>query len=155
MDKIALIEEIRKLIQEVLGAGNFEFIDLIYRYEGRDLFLRVLADRPEGGITLEECARLNKEIGFVIEEKNILQQRYILEVSSPGLDRPLQTRKDFLRCLNRRVRVFLREAVEGRWEWEGSLIKVDPETLRLDTEMDEIELPLSKVARGKQVVGSL
>jgi ribosome maturation factor RimP len=155
MDRPVIIEELRALIQDCLRGKNFEFIDLIFRQEGGGLFLRVVTDRPEGGITLEECARLNKEIGFLLEEKDILQQRYILEVSSPGLDRPVMTGNDFRRCLNRRVRVFLTEAVEGRWEWEGVLVKMEEDSLRLETGPGEIVLPLSKVARAKQVVGTI
>lgn len=80
---------------------NLDLVDIIYRYEGRGLVLRVLVDKPEGGITLDECAGLNNEISRILDEKDMLQQRYILEVSSPGLDRPLNSKNDFLRCINK------------------------------------------------------
>jgi ribosome maturation factor RimP len=155
MDKGAIIiEELRNVIQELLSPRNLELVDMIYRYEGRGLFLRILVDKPEGGISLEECAELNKEFSLILDERNILQQRYILEVSSPGLDRPLKTKNDFLRCVNRRARFFLNEPVLGKWEWEGVINKVEEDFVSLDAGGEAIVLPLSKVARAKQAIGN-
>ena len=128
-------------------------MDIIYRYEGRDLFLRILADRPEGGINLAECSRLNKEIGLALDEKDLLPGRYILEVSSPGIDRPLETKEDFLRCLNKMVRVFLGEALENKTEIEGLIQAIKDDYLVVDADGRNIEIPLAKITKAKQVIG--
>ncbi|MFH1458493.1 MAG: ribosome maturation factor RimP [Candidatus Omnitrophota bacterium] len=155
MDRHALIEELKGMIHESLSRQNFDLVDFIYRYEGRDLFLRIFVDRPEGGISLKECAGLNKEISRMLDEKDILQQRYILEVSSPGLDRPLKTKNDFLRCINKTVKFFLNEAVGGKWEWDGVINKVDEDSVAIDTGQEIIAVPLSKVAKAKQIIGNI
>ena len=109
MDSDAVIAELKGIIGGFLKEMNLEFVNLIYRYEGKDLILRVITDRPEGGITMDECALLNREIGYIIEQKDIIQSRYILEISSPGLDRPLKTKNDFSRSLNRNVKFLLND----------------------------------------------
>ena len=125
MDRDALIIELKGIFEGFLKERNFEFVDLVYRYEGKDLMLRVLADRPEGGITMDECALLNREIGDILDQKDIIQSRYILEVSSPGLDRPLKTKSDFSRSLNRNVKFFLNDLINRKLEWDGKIIRVD------------------------------
>jgi len=152
MDRQTLIEELRGMIQEFLIRNQFDLVDLIYRYEGRDLCLRILVDKPEGGITLEDCAHLNKEVSLLLDEKDIMQQKYILEVSSPGLDRPLKTKTDFSRCINRRAKFFLNEAVQGRWEWEGLIQKIENDSIIIETGDVNVKLPLSKIAKAKQVI---
>jgi ribosome maturation factor RimP len=130
-------------------------VELIYRYEGRNLILRILADKPQGGITLDECAHLNNEISAILDEKNILQERYILEVSSPGMDRPLKTKSDFLRCIDRRVRFFFKEPIDGRIELEGLIMEVREDSVYADTGEKRVEVPLSKVAKAKQVLDNI
>lgn len=152
MDKQALIEELKLIISDYLVSHGLELVDLIYRREGRDMVLRLLIDKPEGGITLDECAYINGHIGQILDNKNIIGQRYILEVSSPGLDRPLQAKKDFLRCINKPVRVFLTEPVNEKIEWEGRIIKVEGDSLFIDSAGMSIELPLEKVRKAKQVI---
>lgn len=155
MDKAAFIEELRRTIQEFLAERRLDPVELITRYEGRDLFLRVLVDRPEGGISLGECAGLNKEISLMLDEKDELQQRYILEVCSPGLDRPLKTKNDFLRCINKTVKIFFNEPVHGRWEWEGSVAKVEGDCVYIGAQDKTIALPLLKIVKAKQIINNI
>lgn len=155
MDRVAVIEELKSIIADVLKLQGADLVGLIYRYEGSDLILRVLADRPQGGITLDECARVNVQISQILDEKDILKMRYILEVSSPGLDRLLRTASDFLRSINRKVRFFLKEAVDGKVEIEGLIVKVEGDLICVDIEGKIIEIPLSKINRGKQVINNI
>ena len=152
MDKQALADELRKVIEEYLKAQDAVLFDLILRREGRDLFLRIMVDKPQGGITMEECAYLNKEIIRMLDEKTLLQEAYILEVSSPGLDRPLKTKADFLRCLNRRVRFYLGRAVNGKLEICGFLKGVTEESVNIEVKGESIEVPLSIINKAKQEI---
>jgi ribosome maturation factor RimP len=124
MDRQELADALRAIIGDFLKKQNLDLVELIYRYEGRDLVLRALVDRPEGGITLGDCAYLNNEISRILDEKGILQERYILEVSSPGLDRPLNSKNDFLRCINKRIMIFLNEPINAKLELEGIIARV-------------------------------
>ena len=152
MDRQEIISEVENIIGDYLKVQGLELVDLICRYEGRDLVLRILADRPEGGISLGECARLNIEISAILDEKDILQTRYILEASSPGIDRPLSTGSDFLRCVNRRARFFFNESVNGKLELEGTIIKVEDGVVFIDVEGESIDVPLAKINKAKQVI---
>lgn len=153
MDRQAIIEELRIIIGDYLKNEGFDLVDLICRYEGRDLILRVLTDRPEGDINLDECARLNRGIGEILDGKNILEGNYVLEVSSPGLDRPLKTKSDFLHCLNKKVRFFLSQAVNGKIEWEGSVINVSDILVNVNLGETVIDIPLEKINKAKQLWG--
>jgi ribosome maturation factor RimP len=152
MIRDAIIEELETIITDYLKNQNLELVDLIYRYEGRNLVLRILTDRPEGGITLDECASINNDISRILDEKDLLQQRYILEVSSPGLDRPLNSNNDFLRCINRAVKVFLSEAIDGKLEWDGIIGKVIRDSVYIEARDKTIEIPLSKITKAKQII---
>ena len=152
MDREALINEFKIFLSEFFKERNLDFVELIYRYEGRDLFLRVLVDKFNGGITMDECAVLNRELGVILDEKNILESRFILEVSSPGLDRNLKTENDFKRSINKRVRFFLNDCINGKLEWEGVVNKVDSLTVFVDTGNGLIEVPLVKINKAKQEI---
>ncbi len=153
MDRETQRAELTNIISDYLRNKGLDLIDFIYRYEGRDLVLRILTDKPEGGITLGECASLNNELGRILDEKDILQVRYILEVSSPGLDRPLKTKNDFLRCcMNRKARFFRIEQINGKLELEGVITKVGDDLVCVDVGANIIEIPLSKIRKAKQVI---
>jgi ribosome maturation factor RimP len=155
MNRQQISAELKNIIGDYLKNQGLDLVDLIYRYEGRDLILRVLVDKPEGGITLDECARLNSQISEILDEKDILQTRYVLEVSSPGLDRTLKTKNDFLRCMNRKVRFFLNETVNAKLEWEGTISKVDEDKIFINTDVGVMEIPLAKINKAKQVIDSI
>ena len=151
MERDALIERLRDIIEKFLVSQGFDLVELVYRYEGRDLFLRVLADRSDGGITLDECASLNLETSRILDEAGILEHRYILEVSSPGLDRPLKTVKDFRRCLNREVVFFLGEAVSGRCQIQGTVKSVTDAFVYVESQGQVLEVPFLKINKARQV----
>jgi len=150
MDREALINQLGAIIGDYLKSQGLILVELIYRYEGRDLVLRVLADRPEGGINLDECSFLNHEIGRILDEKDIPLERYLLEVSSPGIDRPLKTKGDFLHSLNKKAQFFLRESVEGKIEWSGKITKVSENSVFIDNAGNLLEIPISVINKAKQ-----
>jgi len=149
MDKEGVINRVRETIEGYLSSRGLELVELILRHEGGDFFLRILVDKPEGGISLGECASLNKEIGRILEENDTVQERYILEVSSPGLDRPLLTGADFRRSLNKSAKFFLRGMVEGKLEWDGLILSVDDFKVRIESAGRMLELPLQEIVKAK------
>lgn len=151
MDRQRLAEEIRKTIADFISAHGLELVDLIYRYEGRDLYLRILVDYPEGGITIGECAGLNSSISRILDEEDIIGSRYILEVSSPGLDRPLRTKNDFLRCLNKEAIFFLRQSVNARLELSGRISEVRDDAVGIDIEGSLVWVNFVDISKAKQL----
>lgn len=152
MDRHEIINELKSAIKSYIEGHGLELVDIIYRYEGRDLLLRALIDKPEGGITLDECAYINSHIGQILDNKGILNMRYILEVSSPGLDRELLNKKDFLRCINKNVKIFLNAPVNEKIEWDGIIVKVEGDSVFIDREGVNIEIPLAKIRKAKQII---
>jgi ribosome maturation factor RimP len=150
--KESLIKELEYLILPCFASANVELIDLICRQEGRKLIIRILADYPQDGITLDECAMLNRRLGELLDEKNIIPCEYILEVSSPGLDRSLKRKKDFLRCLNREVVFFLNDFIDGKCQWQGVVAKADEACVFIQSAEKIIEIPLTKINKAQLVI---
>lgn len=147
-----MVNELKVFLEDFLRSRNLDLVDLIHRYEGRDLVLRILLDKPEGGISIGECAGLNREISDLLDEKSILQEKYILEVSSPGLDRPLETEKDFLRCLDKKVKFFLNELINGKLEWDGTIAGVNSGIVYINTQAGTMEVPLARINKAKRII---
>ncbi|MCX5697370.1 MAG: ribosome maturation factor RimP [Candidatus Omnitrophica bacterium] len=152
MDRQAVAAELEGLLGDYLRGEGIDLVEIIHRYEGRDLVLRLLVDRPEGGISLGECARLNIGISRILDEKNFLDMRYVLEVSSPGLDRLLKTKRDFARCINKKARFFLNTPINGKIEWDGIITRIDEDTLYIDIEGSLLGIPLASINQAKQII---
>ena len=152
MTKEAVIQKLTELISGCLTASGFELIELIYRPDGKRLVLSVLADKPQGGITLQECALVCRQIKNLLEEKNVIDIDYVLEVSSPGLDRPLKRPGDFLRQLNKEAVFFLNDLVNGRLQWQGVILRVDEAGVSIQAAGQVVEIPLIKINKSQLVI---
>ncbi|RME40395.1 MAG: ribosome maturation factor RimP [Deltaproteobacteria bacterium] len=106
-----IVEKVAQLAEPIAQDFGFEIVDIEYRREGSSWFLRFFLDKP-GGITLDDCADFSREIDPVIEAEEIIHHAYRLEVSSPGLDRPLKKPGDFMRFTGEPVRVKTFEKVD-------------------------------------------
>ncbi|MDD5669391.1 MAG: ribosome maturation factor RimP [Candidatus Omnitrophica bacterium] len=147
-----IIEGLSAVFVPYLSDLGFELIDLLYRYEGRIPAIRLLIDKKGGGISLQECSELNRSLGRVLEEKEFFEGgSFILEVNSPGLDRPLVTARDFQRCREKTVHVFVREPIEGRYEFEGVLLDAGEEGITVQTVGGPVRIPLTAITKGKQI----
>src|SRR5262249_50073614 len=110
--------------------------------------VRVYAD-AEGGISLDDCRKLSLEIGQMLEAEDLIPTSYVLEVSSPGLDRPLRTARDFQRQRQRMVTVFLQSPLMGKTQYTGRVAAVTEAHLVLHVSPDTpLTIPLPQVERG-------
>ena len=147
-----LVDKIKEVAQPYILSRGFELADMNYYYMGNRLVLRIFIDRPCGGITIDECALVNEELGGILDVSGILEQNYVLEVSSPGLDRALKTRDDFKRVINRRLTLFLNESIKGKSEIRGVLNKADEGFVYIESETEEFRIPYSKIVKAKQII---
>lgn len=147
-----VIEELKKIILPILEEDDIELVELSFARSSDRAILKLLVDKKYGGIDLQECARLNEKIGNTLDAQSQELNRYILEVSSPGLDRPLRVKSDFLRCINRKARFFLSESIKGKIEHEGAIIKVEQDSVYIDIDGDIVEIPLVKIKKAKQIL---
>ncbi len=138
-------ENVRELIANILQQREIELVDVIYRRESNGMVLRLLVDK-ENGITLDECAYLNEKIGELLDAEDTIPDKYILEVSSPGLDRPLKTRRDFEKVMGKIIHVHTYEPIEERRkDVEGELKFVDDQKVVVD----RWEIQLKKISKAK------
>lgn len=150
-----VIDRVNVLLQPILAELGLELTDLEYVREGRDSTLRVFIDK-EGGVTLDDCAALSRELGAVLEVEDVIQTAYRLEVSSPGLDRPLKTQKDYERFVGSLVKIKTYEKLDPdqrgheRKTFVGKLLGFDNGLISLeqnDKKGGVVVLPLAAIAK--------
>ncbi len=143
----ALSEDIKRQVLPLLAKESVELVELLIRRGRSRLILRFLVTKP-GGITLDECAQLNREIGRTIDRENMIQGTYVMEVSSPGVDRPMKSTRDFQRSLGEPVRIVLHESLNGENVWKGLLKEVDQEDVIIQTQKEQrLCIPRKNIAR--------
>ena len=123
------------LILPIINKNNYELVDVEFVKEGSNWFLRAYVDK-EGGFTVNDCEKVSREFSDLLDEEDFIEESYILEVSSPGLGRPLKKGKDFERSLGEEVEVKLYKAVEEQKEFSGTLDAYDEMTVTLGFEND-------------------
>ena len=144
-NQAVLEERVRSLVEPVLARHDAELVELSVR-RGRTQLVRVVADR-EGGIDLDTCAQVSQELSRMLDADDPIVGRYTLEVTSPGLSRPLRTAADFRRVLGRRVRVVL-----ARGQHEGTLEEVGEDRVRIVTQSGPVEVALAEMTNAKVVL---
>jgi ribosome maturation factor RimP len=150
MAKNPICQQVEELIAPVIRAENLELVEVEYKHEGRSWYLRIYIHKEEG-VGLEDCQRVSHRIEDMIEIDNIIPSRYVLEVSSPGLDRPLKTERDFLRNKNRKIRVVASAPVDGKWDFCGAIKDCKERTLNLEQDGKQIDIPLEKITKARLV----
>lgn len=151
-DPTAIIDRVRELTEPLLASRQVELVELTCRPQGGGLALKFLVDTARG-IRMEELSSLNRAIGAVLDEHDAVPERYTLEVSSPGLDRPLRNGRDFERVIGRRVRVLTSVPVNARQEHHGDVLGASDEVVTLKADSGEkVQIPLSQVVHAVQEV---
>jgi len=148
MDPSAVTHRVWELAEPLVLSAGLELVDVQYRPEGGRLILRLLIDRPEGGITVDELARVSRELGDMLDAHDTVPGRYQLECSSPGVNRPLLRESHFRRALGQRVRVRTRDPIRDRRVFRGTLEAVTAETVTLlDPDAGSVVLPFEAIEK--------
>jgi ribosome maturation factor RimP len=148
MDRATVTRRVWELSEPVASAAGLELIDVQYRPEAGRLILRVLIDRPEGGVTLDELARVSRELGDVLDAHDAVSGRYHLECSSPGVNRPLVRPEHFRRAVGERVHVRIHEPIAGRRQFHGILEAATDDTVTVhDPDAGVVSLALGSIER--------
>lgn len=125
------------LLQPMMEKHHFELVDVEFVKEAGNWFLRVYVDKP-GGITIDDCELVSRALSDLLDEEDFIAESYILEVSSPGLGRPLKKEKDFVRSQGQSVEVKLFRAIEKQKEFTGILKSWDKDTVTLEFEEEAV-----------------
>ena len=145
-----LIETVTRLAEPVCGAEGLELVHVEYQREPGGLTLRLYLDKP-GGVTLDDCVEASRQLTDILDVHLADAPPYHLEVSSPGLDRPLGKIADFVRFSGRRARIRVIEAVDGCKNFTGILAGVVDETIQLKLDKETIGLHRDNVQRARLV----
>ena len=139
-------ENVAALSRPIVEGLGYEYVDTEYSKQGRDWFLTVFADKP-GGMTIEDCEALSRAIGSVLDEKDPIPGSYTLVVSSPGLDRPLKTEKDFQRAMGTEIDVKLYQPFMGKKVYTGTLVAADAASFAIEDGDNEIRFQKEETAQ--------
>lgn len=143
---------IEELVQPIVDARNIEIVDIEYVKEAGQFYLRIYLEK-EGGITLDDCAEVSRELNPILDEKDPIKDNYFLEVCSPGLDRPLKKEKDFIRYAGYEVEIKLYKPLNGTKQLEGELIGLtEDKKIKVVIDNNEVEFDKKDIALIKLAV---
>ncbi len=152
MSKPPLIKKIERAITPAVESMGFEIVRVLLIGSGKPT-LQILAERPDGKITLDECAKVSQAVSAILDVENILEETpYYLEVGSPGIDRPLTRLKDFERYAGQEARIEVDTPISGRKRFKGVLAGVKGNDVLMTLETGEAEIPFSDITHAKLAV---
>jgi ribosome maturation factor RimP len=150
----AVVDKVRAAAGRVASSLGLELFDVQYKREGQGWVVRVQIDRPgpaataEDSVSIEDCANVSRELSAILDVEDFIPAAYTLEVSSPGLDRPLRHADDYRRFAGRRAKLVTREPVDRQTFFRGRLAGVDASAVLIDAEDGrQHRVPLAAITR--------
>jgi ribosome maturation factor RimP len=144
-------EELKQRLLPLIEEEDLELVELELVGKSPRYILRIFVDKV-GGVNVEECADLSRKLSDYLDTEDLIQGRYTLEVSSPGLERPLLSRDDFRRKIGEQVKVDLKSPVEGKEEVRGEIIEVRENEVVIALE-DKVEtIPWDRIDKGRIII---
>jgi ribosome maturation factor RimP len=150
----SVVEQVRSLASRVAASYGLEIFDVQFRREAGGMMLRIQIDRPgpaataEDSVSVDDCARVSRDVSAILDVEDVVPSAYTLEVSSPGLDRPLRHADDYRRFAGRRAKVVMREPVDGQRFFRGTLAGVEDGRVVIDAEDHKRHrVPLGAITR--------
>ena len=151
MHKEEIRSKIEEMLSDYLAEKDLEIYQIQYKKEGPDLKLKLVLDKTENAedeyVNIEECEDVSRFLSDKLDEEDFIDRAYLLEVSSPGLDRELIKDSDFRRFAGRPVELKLYEAIDGNKKLEGTLIGKDGDIVKVEADGQTIELQAKKISK--------
>jgi ribosome maturation factor RimP len=141
-------EVVEELAVPIIKENKCELVDIEYVKEGPNWYLRLYIDK-QGGVTVEDCQRVSESLSDVLDEVDPIEHSYILEVSSPGVERPLKTRRDFDYFKGREVEIKLYAPVDGKKEFTGVLEGLENGVVTVSTPEGRLQFQKDKIASAR------
>ena len=146
MGKVA--ETVTDFVLPIAHSEDLNLIDVEFLKEGSDWILRIFLENKDGDLTIEECEKVSRALSMILDEEDPIDKSYILEVSSPGLERPLKTEEDFKRFKGELIAVKTFKKIDGEKEFIGTLKNFESDSITLLLKNDqEITIDYNLVAR--------
>jgi len=146
--KNVLVEQIEALVTPALQELAYELVDLEFLHEHGQWVLRFFLDK-EHGITLDDCAVMSDRIGRLLDATDVIKQAYTLEISSPGINRPLRKESDYVKFRGEKVDITMYAPVHGRRHFNGTLESVEPGRVIVNCEGEPFTLAMADIAKAK------
>ncbi|MCS7202151.1 MAG: ribosome maturation factor RimP [Dictyoglomus sp.] len=146
-----IIKKVKEIAEPILEKEGIELVDIEYQREKKGWVLRFYIHKP-GGVSVEDCALISEKIGRELDFYDPIPHSYTLEVSSPGLDRPLTKISDFKRNIGEKVIIFLKESYEGEKNIQGKILGIENNEVILERKKEVINIPIEKIHYGKLIV---
>ena len=141
-----ITDRVQAIANSILSEERMELVEIEYRREAKGWVLRLYIDK-ERGVTLDDCSRISQAVGRSLDVEDFILNHYTLEVSSPGLNRPLKNEKDFIRYRNRLIKVKTIDPVENRRQFKGKLLGASENRIEIEMDGGVFQIPLSNVAK--------
>ena len=142
---------VRKVTEPIIEAFGMELLKVEMLTKRKGKILRLYIDK-EGGVSLNDCIKISRQINPVLDIENVIPGSYTLEVSSPGMDRPLTKEKDFLKYKGKKARIQIKEPIENRKNFQGKIVDVKEKVLVFGIEEGKIiEIPLFLIIKANLI----
>ncbi|WP_031514421.1 ribosome maturation factor RimP [Desulfofalx alkaliphila] len=151
MSKSKVTAQVAEFAKPIVEEMNLELVDVEYVKEGANWYLRIYIDK-EGGVDLDDCQAVSQRLDSILDEKDPIPQSYILEVSSPGIERPLKKPDDYRRFAGKKVAISTYEPLNGRKKFTAKLLGFDQTGVQLELDNQQVTIPMEKIASAKLVV---
>jgi len=144
-----IIKEIERIIDPLVAAEKMEIVDVQYASEHGRKVLRIFLDK-EGGFGLSDCTKMSEKIGNLLDQSNAVPDSYVLEISSPGLDRALKKEKDFVKFIGRKARVSVYAPIDGQRNFVGAILTAGNGSVTIDDVTGKkVSLALDIIAKAR------
>lgn len=145
-EKTDFMETVKGLLDPILQEKGLELVDLKYAGGGPGMVLRIFIDK-EDGVTVQDCADISREFGFLLDLQDVIPYSYTLEVSSPGLDRALKTSRDFMRFKGKRVKIKTNEDLYQRRVFIGRLVDFQDDIASVQMDGEVYNIPFFNIEK--------
>lgn len=145
MSQISIEKRVEQLSLPILATLQYELVDIEFKKEGADWYLRIFIDKPDG-INHQDCQNASEKISMCLDEADPITYHYILEVSSPGIERPIKSEKDYKDALGKMVEVKLFKKIHNVKIYKGILMHYDGNKIVLDTNDETITIDKTDIA---------
>lgn len=146
-------EKIQQIIEPSMNDDGFDLVRVLFSGAETDNTLQIMAERKDGqNMTADDCEKLSRHLSAVLDVEDVIQSRYLLEVTSPGIDRPLVKLADYDRFKGREAKIETLLPIDGRKRFKGKVLGTDDDKIVLDFEGKEVKIDFSAITKAKLVL---
>lgn len=151
MNKRDIELSVRNITEKIIGSTDMEVIDVEYVKEGPFKYLKVFLDKPEG-ITVEDCAQISRILNKKLDEADLINEQYFLEVSSPGVERPFKKEEDYTKNIGNTVEARFFKPIDGKKSVKGILKEKDDESVTINVGIEVLKVDLKDISKINRVL---